>query len=178
MLFAIETAVESFHIQQRYNGAKSRSAPPLNGITWHYNTGLRDGRVPLIRVEAGAMKSSWAIWGAPLVSGEDKYVGQGWPIQPAYVPATSYSMRLANDLHPWAPYEFRISLPGPGWFMVAASWFGAPALDDRQCNMRVRSGSSLPRGLPYQPIVLSAEEWARGGSGGSLSLETMVIQQA
>ena len=59
--------------------------------------------------------------------------------------------------------------------MIAACWYGAPALAERQCKVSVTSGSNLPHGLTYEPIMLTADEWARGGSGGSMSLATMRI---
>jgi hypothetical protein len=176
MLHSIITAVESFHVQQKYNATKASNAPPLNGITWHITTGYRDGEVPLVRVEGGAMTSSWATWGAASASGEAKHVGPGWPVQEGFIPATSFVMQIDNPLRPYAPLQFKVSRPDGGWFMVAACWFGAPALTERQCNVRVTSGSNLPYDLPYEPIMLSADEWARGGSPGSMSLATMNIE--
>jgi hypothetical protein len=85
-------------------------------------------------------------------------------------------MQVGNPLRPYAPHQFKVSRPDGAWFMIAACWFGAPALPERQCNVRVTSGSNLPHGLPYQPIMLSAEEWARGGSGGSMSLANMSVE--
>jgi len=175
MIYSIETGFESVQVLQKYNTAKPPSAPPLNGITWHYNSGYRDGRVPLVRKE-GPMTSSWATWGALGISGEGKYVGYGWPTQVGFIPATSFEMELPNALHPWAPLRYRISRADGEWFMIVVCWFGAPALADRQCQVRVRSASNLPYGLPYEPIMLSATEWARGGSGGSMSLATMKIE--
>jgi hypothetical protein len=55
------------------------------------------------------------------------------------------------------------------WLMIAACWYGAPA-PERQCKVSVTSGSNLPHGLTYEPIMLTADEWARGGSGGTMSL--------
>ena len=75
MIISIDTRVESFNVQQKYNSTKPSSASPLNGVPWHCHTGSRDGQVPLVRKENGAMKSSWATWGTLTASGEDKYVG-------------------------------------------------------------------------------------------------------
>jgi hypothetical protein len=176
MLISVETGVQSFHVEQKYNAAKPSSATPLFGLRWTCNSGYRNGQVPLLRKE-GAMTSSWAAWGAPDSIGEEKYIGYGWPIQAGFIPATSFVMELPNALHPWAPIRYRISRPDGEWFMIAACWFGAPALADRQCKVMVRSGSNLPHGLPYEPIMLTATEWAHGGSGGSMSLATMRIEQ-
>jgi hypothetical protein len=175
MIYSIETGFESCSVEQKYNAAKPPSAPPLIGITWHYNTGYRDGRVPLVRKE-GAMKSSFGTWGAPTGTGEDKYVTHGWPTQPGFIPATSFIMLVADPLPCYPPCQFKVSRPDGAWFMIAASWDGAPALPERQCRVSVTSGLSLPRGFSYQPIMLTADEWARGGSGGSMSLATMKIE--
>ena len=60
MIYSIETGFKSVRVLKKYNTAKPPSAPPLNGIDWHYNSGYRDGRVPLIPKE-GPMTSSWAF---------------------------------------------------------------------------------------------------------------------
>jgi hypothetical protein len=175
MLISVETGVPSFHVQQKYNAAKPPHAPPLIGLGWTCNSGYRDGRVPLVRKE-GAMTSSWATWGVSELSGEEKYIGYGWPIQPGFIPATSFVMELPNALRPYAPLRFRVTRTDGDWFMIAACWFGAPALAKRECKVMVRSGSNLPHGLPYEPIMLTSTEWARGCSGGSMSLATMTIE--
>ena len=174
MIYSVVTGVHSFHVLQQYNSAKPPSAPPLSGITWTNHTGHRDGTVPLVRKE-GAMTSSMATWGTLSASGEAKYVEQGWPVQPGFIPATSFIMQIDNPLRHYAPYQFRVSRHDSAWFMIAACWYGAPALAERQCKVSVTSGSNLPHGLPYEPIMLTADEWARGGSGGSMSLATMKI---
>jgi hypothetical protein len=85
-------------------------------------------------------------------------------------------MQVADPLPCYPPCQFRVSRPDGAWFMIAACWYGAPALTERQCRVGVTSGSNLPHGFPYQPIILTADEWARGGSGGSMSLGTMNIE--
>ena len=174
MIYAIDTGENYFHVQQKYNSAKPPSAPPLDGVRWTCHSGHRDGTVPLVRKE-GAMTSSMATWGTEGASGEDKYVGSGWPAQPGFIPATSFIMRVENPLRSYAPYQFRVSRTDGAWFMIAACWYGAPALAERHCKVSVTSGSNLPHGLTYEPIMLTADEWARGGSGGSMSLATMQI---
>jgi hypothetical protein len=121
------------------------------------------------------MKSSWATWGTPTATGEDKFVSYGSPIQPGYIPATSFIMQAPNVLRPYAPLQFRVSRRDRAWFMIAACWYGAPALAERSCNVSVISGSNLPHDLPYQPIMLTAEEWVHGVGAGSMSLATMQV---
>jgi hypothetical protein len=176
VITCIESNIESFHVQQLYNSSKPPGAPSLNGQTWRYHTGYRDGSVPLIRKENGVIKSSLVTWGIHKGAGEGKYAGEGWPIQPAFIPATSFIMQVEDRLHPWAPHQFKVSRHDGAWFLVAACWYGAPALAERHCSVSVKSTPNLLHGLPYQPIVLTQEEWARGVSSGSMSLATMRVE--
>jgi hypothetical protein len=95
---------------------------------------------------------------------------------PETIAAFRNNYRLLNLAQIAAPTSGEThSRHGGAWFMIAACWYGAPALAERQCKVSVTSGSNLPHGLPYEPIMLTAEEWARGGSGGTMSLATMRI---